>query len=583
MSVAVPVPRTVEPALVGVLTRARLPLFVRLLGIGVAQACASIATALLIHHGYRSMTRSGTGSSAPLVLFALGLTALVLCSAALRAAERVAAERLGQHYATQVRAQMFAHLTTVPARLLGERNRGSMLLRFVGDVSALRSWVSLGLAKLLVGATAVTLALTWLIWTDPRVGVAVALVLVGGAAATLACTPRLVATGRSARRTRSKLTGEVSERLMHVAVLQAAGQARRERGRVGRLSDRTSSAMIDRARAAGRTRAVAEATAGLAAAAVVVAGIVDVRSGSASAGSVLAALIVVGLLAGHIRDLGRVAEYASGAAVARAAARRFLALPSLTQIRRAPALAVDGGRIEFDGVTVSGALDTVTATAEPGQRVAIVGANGAGKSTLVGLAARLADPEAGRVLIDGQELRTCSIASVRAAVGVAAPDLPLLRGTVERNVRYRSPRADDAEVQRVADLSGLTEVLEALPDGWRTDVGNAGSRLSSGQRARIALARAALDRPPVLVLDEAEAHLSGVTAAALDRVLAAHQGTALIVTHRPAVAARCDVVWCLQDGRLVEVGPPDVLLARDGPTARLFAAEAVPAAYCGPG
>jgi ATP-binding cassette, subfamily B, bacterial len=122
-----------------------------------------------------------------------------------------------------------------------------------------------------------------------------------------------------------------------------------------------------------------------------------------------------------------------------------------------------------------------------------------------------------------------------------------------------------------------------LPDGWRTDVGNAGSRLSSGQRARIALARAALDRPPVLVLDEAEAHLSGVTAAALDRVLAAHQGTALIVTHRPAVAARCDVVWCLQDGRLVEVGPPDVLLARDGPTARLFAAEAVPAAYCGPG
>jgi ABC-type multidrug transport system fused ATPase/permease subunit len=305
---------------------------------------------------------------------------------------------------------------------------------------------------------------------------------------------------------------------------------------------------------------------------VVVAGIAEARSGTASPGAALAALIVVGLMSGHVRDLGRVAEYASGARVARAAARRFLALPTLPQLPNAPALAIRAGRLDFEDVGLAGALDGVTARVEAGQVVAVVGANGAGKSTLASLAARLNDPHRGRVLIDGQDLRECSLASVRRAIGVAAADLPLLRGTVERNVRYRSPRADDAEVERVAALCGLPEVLLDLPDGWLTDVGNGGSQLSSGQRARILLARAALDRPPVLVLDEAEAHLSGVGVDVLDRLLADHSGTALIVTHRRDVVARCDVVWCLADGRLVEVGPPDRVLAGDGPTARLFAA-----------
>ena len=135
---------------------------------------------------------------------------------------------------------------------------------------------------------------------------------------------------------------------------------------------------------------------------------------------------------------------------------------------------------------------------------------------------------------------------------------------------YRLPRAPAAELQRVAALCGLDELVADLPDGWRSDVGEGGSRLSAGQRARVAVARAVLGEPPLLLLDEAEAHLDETAAALVDRVLAAHTGTALVVTHRRALVERADVVWCLVDGQVVEVGAPEALLAGDGPTAQLF-------------
>jgi ABC-type multidrug transport system fused ATPase/permease subunit len=563
--------------LVRVLTRARLPLYARLVVIGFVQALGSIGAALLIrsaHHGIAGPTTAGLGH---IVVLAFGLIAAVALAAGTRAAERVGAERLGQHYVTEVRADLFEHLTKVPARHLGRRNRGNMLLRFVGDLSALRSWVSLGLAKVLVAGITVTLAVAFLVYLDPAIGLAVTAVLVVGAVSTVITNPRLMASSRTARSRRARLMGEVTERLTHIGVLQAAGQQLREHRRVGRLSARVSDAMIDRARAAGMCRAVAEATSGLAVVAVVVVGAVQAQHGHSSPGTVLAAVTVVGMLTGHMRDLGRVAEYAAGARVARAAAYRFLALPTLPDPAGQPDLRTAGGALELDGVGLAGALDAVTLRAEPGQTVAIVGANGAGKSTLVALAARLLDPDQGAVRLDGQDLRSRSVASVRAAIGIAGPDLPLLRGSVERNVLYRRPRAGKREIARVTALCGLDDLAADLPGGWQAEVGDGGSLLSAGQRARVTIARAALGNPTLLILDEAEAHLDGSAADVVDRVLADHSGTALVVTHRRELMERADVIWFLHDGRVVEAGPPRVVLRRDGPVARLLADGTSPA------
>lgn len=553
------------------LSRRRLPLFALLVGIGVGQAVGAVGLALLVQRVFDELVTGTTPVTQGRVLaLGAGLVAVVALAAAMRWAERVAAERLGQDYVVEVRAQLFDHLIRVPARALSSRNRGSLLLGFVGDLSALRSWVSLGLARLLVAGVAVALAVVSLAFIDWRIALALAVTLASGGLLVLAASPRLLATARTARRRRARLTGEVTERLSHVGVLQASGQERRERKRVGKHSEKVSEAMVDRARAAGVLRAIAEGTGGLATVAVVLVGAYQVRSGATTPGAVVGAVAIVGLLTGHLRDLGRVAEYAAGARVGREAVRRFLLLPTLPEPADAPALVPGQGRLELHDVCLGAALHDVTLSAEPGQTVAVVGPNGAGKSTLVALAGRLVDADAGRVLLDGQDLADYSIRSVRGAIGVAGPDLPLLRGSVDRNVRYRLPRASDEQVARVAALCGLDALVEALPDGWRSDVGDGGSLLSAGQRARVTVARAVLGEPAVLLLDEAEAHLDETAAGLVDRVLAAHAGTAIVVTHRRALVERADVVWCLVDGRVCEVGPPAQLLVGDGPTARLF-------------
>lgn len=564
-----------QPVLARPLARSRLGLFGLLVVVGAGQAIGTVGAALLVQRAFDDLV-IGVDPVRPglVAALAVGLLAAVGLAAGMRWAERVVAERVGQHYVLEVRASLFGHLTRVPARELSRRNRGSMLLRFVGDLSALRLWVSLGLSRLLVAGIAVGLVVGALCVIDLALGTAVGAVLVTGALATWWTSPRLLDTARVARRHRAKLTGEVTERLSHVAVLQSAGQERRERRRVGKHSGRVSAAMVERAKAAGTARAVAEATAGLATVAVVLVGALGVRSGGTSPGTVVGAVAVVGLLAGYMRDLGRVAEYAAGARVARDAVRRFLQLPTLPDPPGLPPLTPGPGRLELEALGLGAALTGVCLRADPGQTVAIVGPNGAGKSTLVALAARLVDPDRGEVRLDGQELRTRSLSSVRAAVGIAGPDLPLLRGSVERNVRYRLPRATDEQVARVARLCGLDEFVAVLPGGWRADVGDGGGRLSAGQRARLTVARALLGEPVLLVLDEAEAHLDQEAAAVIDRVLDAHEGTALVVTHRRELVERCDVVWCLVAGGVAEVGPPGRLLAGDGPTARLFGVAA---------
>jgi ABC-type multidrug transport system fused ATPase/permease subunit len=185
----------------------------------------------------------------------------------------------------------------------------------------------------------------------------------------------------------------------------------------------------------------------------------------------------------------------------------------------------------------------------------VVGPNGSGKSTLLALAARLLDPQAGTVSIDGQDLRSVTAASVRRAVGLAGPDVPLLSGDVERNLRYRCPEADGDELLRVRLLTGLDEVLDDLPEAEATRMLEGGRGLSAGQRDRLALARAIVGDPAVLLLDEVDAHMHEAAAAAVHRVIEDRRGrrTTLVVTHREDLLATADLVWHLDGGRLARV------------------------------
>jgi ABC-type multidrug transport system fused ATPase/permease subunit len=185
--------------------------------------------------------------------------------------------------------------------------------------------------------------------------------------------------------------------------------------------------------------------------------------------------------------------------------------------------------------------------------VGITGPSGSGKSSLLGLVARLVDPDDGEILVDGQPLSETSQLSTSRNIGMAGPDLPLLRGSIRRNVTYRSRGAAEHEVERVMALTGLSTMLDSLGSGADAWVTEGGRNLSAGQRQRIALARALLGNPTILLLDEPAGQLGPEEREEFRRIVARHRGTTLLVTHDVTELALADQVWVMEQGRLVEM------------------------------
>lgn len=550
----------------------RRTLLARLVANGLAQATVAVGTTWLVKWAFDHLLLT----THPILDIRLAWVLLGLVTAAvgigwLRMMERIDAEHLGQSYASAVRIVLYDCLSSLAPRALQKRSRGGVSLRFVGDMTSLRRWVSLGLARMTVAGVTTVAALGALTLINWPLALAVTVALTLGVAGALTFGSRMRAAARESRRRLSNLAANVNEKVTYIAVVQVFGQQRRERSHIIHQGKYVQDSMIARARVAGQILGVTEFSVAITSATALMVGIFEVAAGQASVGTVVAAMSLIHILMPPLRDLGRVQEYWHGACVAREKLQEFLDTPSLvTEIPDAPDLQSGAGRLEFEGVSVAGGVDKVSAVVEPGTVVALVGPNGAGKSTLLSLAARLIDPQQGAIYLDRQNLAIHSLRSVRRAIGMVGPDLPLLRGTVTRNLLYRWRDAPPEEIARVRALCDVDEVLAQLPEGENTRVAEGGLNLSVGQRQRIALARALLGNPALLLLDEVDANLDPQASAVVDRILHQHSGTVLLVTHHLHHVMQADVVWYMESGRLLEVGTPEKLLSGDGPTARLF-------------
>jgi ATP-binding cassette, subfamily B, bacterial len=563
-----------------VLAERRLWIFARLIANGALQAGTTIATALLIQHAFDTYVVAQLRPFDQITSAAVALIGLALFAALLRKWEQTSAEQFGQDDILRVRVEMFRQLASIAPRAAALRNRGGLLLRFVGDLTAIRQWLSLGLARLAVAGVmcfGTLVALTLL--TGELALLAVAAIVIGGAITGLLGRP-LEAAVKETRKRRARLTANVNEKVASIAVVQAHGQARRERRRFQRDSEQLRDAMLSRAHWVGYLRATTEATVRVATAAVLLLGAWQVGRGAITPGTVVAAMSVVGLLVPQLRDLGRVYEIWKAADVSQQRLTDFFAIPDLVrEPRNAVPLAAGAGEIRFENVSMAPTFHSFSAIAKPGSVVAIVGPNGAGKSTLIWLAARLLDPDAGKILIDGQDIKSLKLDSLRSAIGIVGPDLPLLRGSLRRNLSYRRPDASDDDVLAVCTLCGLDDFVQSLPRGLATRLTAQGANLSVGQRHRIAMARALLGEPRLLLLDEADSNLDPQSNAALLRVIESYRGTVLMVTHDVAWLGAATDVWHVDAGVLVECGTPAALLAANGPTARLFGRQKAVASW----
>jgi ATP-binding cassette subfamily B protein len=321
----------------------------------------------------------------------------------------------------------------------------------------------------------------------------------------------------------------------------------------------------------------------LAVALVLGVGSVMLRDGSITIGDLIAFLLYVGLFFGPIQQLSQTFDSYQQARVSLGRIEDLLAQPTSVPAPDRPVTPSRlRGAIRFDDVvfrypqTVDDALRGVDLDIPPGQSVALVGETGAGKSTLLKLVARFYDPTSGRVLVDGVSVADYDPGAYHAHLGIVPQEAFLFSGTIRDNIAYGRPDATDEQVEAAARAVSAHTFVAALPAGYRTPVSERGRSLSSGERQLIALARAHLVDPAILLLDEATSNLDLATESRVTAAMrtASRGRTTVLIAHRLQTARLADRIVVVDDGRVVEDGTHESLLARNGPYARLWEASA---------
>ncbi len=548
-------------------------------GLVVLDGFGSLAGPLLIRHGIDAgVTPKVTGA-----LWAASLIYLlvVILNFAVMVAETFVTGRTAERVLWSLRVKVFAHLQRLGLDYYDREMGGRVMTRMTSDIEALTQLLQTGLVNAIVAlltCVGVGIALVFMDW---RLALLALLVVPPLAVATAWFRRTSAAAYDDARDKVAVVNADFQESLTDVRVAQAYVREDQNTARFARRSRDYLGARLRAQKLVALYFPFVELLSGLAGAVVIAGGAAFVRNGSLSPGELIAFLLYLNLFFTPIQQLSQVFDTYQQARVALSRITELLSEPSSVPEAEHP---VDPGRlrgqIEFRGVrfaypsTGVEVLSGVDLIIEPGETVAIVGETGAGKSTLEKLVARYYDVTSGAVLIDGHDVRTLDLAAYRHQLGVVPQEPFLFAGTIRDNLAYGRPEATDAEVEAAARAVGAHEVVAALPGGYLHVVGEQGRSLSAGQRQLLALARARLVNPAVLLLDEATANLDLATEARVSRAMgvAASGRTALVIAHRLSIAVDADKVVVMDAGRVVEIGAHQDLLQHEGPYAALWAA-----------
>ncbi len=514
-----------------------------------------------------------------LVVLAFVGSALVLWGAS--ALQTYLVGWVGQRALQDLRIRLFAHLQTLSIGFHSRRRAGVLVSRLTNDVQALDQLVSDGVVTLFQSSLTLIGTVAILVWLDARLALLTFIVLPFLAASSLAYR---IASAGAYRITREKIawiTSYLQETLSGVRVVRAFGQEGRHKERFAQLNEDNRVANLKTVYLNSAYFPAVELMSALATVGILLYGGYQAIEGRVTIGVLVAFVAALNNFFDPIQQLSQLyTTYQAGMAALDKIFELLDESPDLVDRPDAIELGRIDGRIELDGVSFCygagdeevWALRDVDLQVPAGQTVALVGATGAGKSTFAKLVARFYDPTAGRVLIDGHDLRDVRAQSLRSQLGIVPQEGYLFSGTIRDNIAFGRPDASDEEVAAAARAVGADEFVAALDGGYDTEVGERGSQLSAGQRQLIAFARALIADPRILILDEAtsnvDIHSENRIEAALRRLLAGR--TAIVIAHRLSTIRRAGRIVVLDHGGIVEQGTHEELLEARGAYWRLY-------------
>ncbi|HUJ06081.1 MAG TPA: ABC transporter ATP-binding protein [Streptosporangiaceae bacterium] len=516
-----------------------------------------------------------------IVLISLAALAIVLSDWLVNALGTIVVGRNGERLLYLLRVKIFAHLQRLGLDFYEREMAGRIMTRMTTDVDAMSTFLQTGLITMVNSGLTFVGVMIALLFINVRLGLTLFSVLPVLVAVTIVFRMKSSRAYSEARERVSAVNADLQE---NVAGLRVAQAYRRERVNQDRFSGLSSAYLTSRLRA---QRYIAlyfpfvQALSTVAGAVVLFAAAGEVHSGLLTAGSLIAYLLYIDMLFSPVQQMSQVFDGYQQAAVGVRRISGLMRTPTSTPEAADPVMPGRlRGEIEFDDAHFTyrdmtrEAIAGISLRIAPGETVALVGQTGAGKSTMVKLVARFYDVTAGRVLIDGTDVRDLDLGCYRQQIGVVPQEPYLFAGTLRDAIAYGRPDATDAQVEAAARGVGAIEMISRLPGGFYHEVAERGRNLSAGQRQLIALARAYLVDPAILLLDEATAALDLAAEAAVIRAteqLTARR-TTLLVAHRLTTAARADRIVLLDGGRIAEIGTHAELLAAGGGYAALWAA-----------